>query len=314
MNKNNQVADKVTKIGQDTFHKLEKLNIPPYPKYYHETFMDLLLNRENNDILDISKKYKYLFSIDDTDANLKEACLDITRESIKEFEKSNLNLKNISHDNIIDIDEIKKEPNGLDATKILNSFDIFQKQVLTELENADKTITGLKLEIEKLERESNIDPLTKIYNRRSLNKDLEEILEAGLDKVLDLQIILFDADDFKKINDTFGHIAGDKTLIFLTRLIQSSIRSGIKVYRFGGEEFVVILNRSTDENGIRITERIIKNADESKLLYKGNTIHLTISAGITSHIKGDSTESILARADQALYEAKLCGKNCCKAG
>lgn len=314
MNKNNQIAERVTKIGNETFRKLENLDIPPYPKYYHETFMDLLLNNEYNDILDISRKYKYLFSIDDTDANLKEACLDITRESIKEFEQSNINLKNISNENIIDIDEIKKEPHGLDAAKILNSFNVFQKQILLELDNADKTITGLKLEIEKLERESNIDPLTKVYNRRSLNKDIEEILEAGRDKDLDLQVILFDADDFKIINDTFGHIAGDKTLIFLTRLIQSSIRSGIKIYRFGGEEFIVILNRSTNENGIRIAERIIRNADESKLLYKGNTIHLTISAGVTGHIKGDSPESIISRADKALYEAKVNGKNCYKVG
>ncbi|WP_331775665.1 GGDEF domain-containing protein [Sulfurospirillum sp. 1612] len=312
MNKNANIADKIGKIGKETFQKLENLDIPPYPKYYHETFMDLLLTDDNQDIFDLSKKYKYLFSIDDLDTSLKEACLDITRESIKEFEQSKINIKSISDENIIDIDEIRKEPNGLDAAKILNSLDVFQKQLLNELDNAEQMITTLKLEVEKLERESNIDPLTKIYNRRSLNKDLEEILKIGNDRDLDLQVILFDADDFKTINDTFGHIAGDKTLIFLTRLIQSSIRSGIKVYRFGGEEFIVLLNRSNLENCIKITERIIQNTSESKLLYKGNTIHLTISAGITSHVKGDTIDNILARADKALYAAKLHGKNCCK--
>ncbi len=312
MNKNIHIADKISKIGKETFQKLENLNIPPFPKYYHETFMDILLDDDNQDVFDLSKKYKYLFSIDDIDRNLKESCLDITKKNIKEFEQSNNNIKSISNENIIDIDEIKKEPNNLDVTKILNSLDIFQRQLLGELNNAEQVITTLKLEVEKLERESNIDPLTKIYNRRSLNKDLGEILKAGLKRDLDLQVILFDADDFKATNDTFGHIAGDKTLIFLTRLIQNSIRSGIKVYRFGGEEFVVLLNRSTIENCIKITERIIQNTRESKLLYKGNTIHLTVSAGITSHVKGDKIDNIIARADKALYEAKLNGKNCCK--
>jgi len=66
-----------------------------------------------------------------------------------------------------------------------------------------------------------------------------------------MQLIIFDADDFKKINDTFGHVAGDKTLIYITRLIHNSIRKGIRIYRYGGEEFVIILNRSKEEDGIK---------------------------------------------------------------
>ncbi|NOX14854.1 MAG: GGDEF domain-containing protein, partial [Epsilonproteobacteria bacterium] len=208
------------------------------------------------------------------------------------------------------IDEIKKEPSSINTTKVLEGFNIFQQQILKELDNADETITRLKLEIEKLERESNIDPLTKTYNRRALSRDLEEILEAGKEKILDMQFVIFDADDFKNINDTFGHIAGDKTLIFMTRLIENSIRKGVRIYRYGGEEFVVILNRSELSNCEKIVQRIIKNADESKLLYKGNSIHLTLSAGITSHQKGDSAEKMIERADKALYNAKSEGKNC----
>ncbi len=314
MNKNNEISGKIFELGNETLEKLQNLQIPPYPKYYYETFMDLILDSKNKDVFDISKKYKYLFSIDDIDSGMKETCLGITKESIDEFEQSNRNLKNISNENFIDIDKIKKEPSSINTSKIINDFDNFQKEIVRELNSADHTITRLKIEIEKLERESNIDPLTKTYNRRALDKDLKEILKAGTEKNLDMQLIIFDADDFKNINDTFGHIAGDKTLIFLTRLIQNSIRKGIRVYRYGGEEFIVILNRSEEENGIRITKRIIKNTDESKLLYKGNTIHLTISAGISNHAKGDSADDLIARADKALYAAKIAGKNCCRVG
>ncbi len=314
MNKNEQISSKIEEIGSETFKKLKKLQIPPYPKYYHDTFMDILTYSTNKDILDLSKKYNYLFSTNDMDPNMQDGCFHITKESVLEFENSNTTLKNISNENIIDIDKIRKEPNNVDAKKILHSFDSFQRQITKELDNADRTITRLKLEIEKLERESNIDPLTKTYNRRVLIKDLEDILEIGKEKNLDLQIIMFDADDFKNINDTFGHIAGDKTLIYITKLIQNSVRKGIRIYRYGGEEFIVILNRVEENDGIRVAQRIVKNADESKLLYKGNTIHLTLSAGISKHAKGDTAESIIDRADNALYVAKKAGKNCCKIG
>ncbi len=314
MNKNEQIAGKIEKIGNDTFKKLINLKIPPYPKYYHDTFMDILSDPRNKDVLDLSKKYNYLFSTSEINPSVEDSCFNITKESVQEFENSNITLKNISNENTIDIDNIKKEPGNIDAKKVLYSFDNFQKQITKELDNADKTITRLKLEIEKLERESNIDPLTKTYNRRVLIKDLEDIIEVGKERTLDMQVILFDADDFKNINDTFGHIAGDKTLIYITRLIQNSIRKGIRIYRYGGEEFIIILNRTQLKDGIKVAERIIKNADESKLLYKGNTINLTLSAGITNHLKGDSAETIIDRADNALYLAKKAGKNCQKAG
>ena len=183
-------------------------------------------------------------------------------------------------------------------------------QVLQELQIADETIAKLKLEVERLERESNIDPLTKAHNRRVFIKDLDEVLSFGKDKDMDMHLIMFDADDFKKINDSFGHIAGDKTLIFLSKLIQNSLRRGTRIYRYGGEEFVVILNRTSYEEAVRTVNRIIKEIGESKLLYKGHDIHLTLSAGICSHKQNISADEIIDRADKALYEAKKSGKNC----
>jgi len=314
MNKNGQFAENIFKIGNETFEKLKDLQIPPYPKYYHDTFMDILSQSNNRDLLNASKKYNYLFSPDDMDSELRDSCFNLTKESLLEFENSNINLKNISYEKIIDIDKIKKEPSNIDANIVLKSFDSFQKQIMQELNSADQTITKLKTQIEKLERESNIDPLTKTYNRRVLVNDLEDILKAGIDRDLDMQFIIFDADDFKKINDTFGHIAGDKTLIYITRLMQNSLRKGVRVYRYGGEEFVILLNRSNEKNCIKAVDRIIKIANESKLLYKGHTIHLTLSAGIGKHNKGDSVNSLIDRADNALYLAKNSGKNCFKIG
>jgi len=96
----------------------------------------------------------------------------------------------------------------------------------------------------------------------------------------------------------------------LSKLIQNSLRRGTRIYRYGGEEFVVILNRTAYDEATKIVGRVIKETCDSKLLYKGHDIHLTLSAGICSHQKGMSADEILDRADKALYVAKESGKNC----
>lgn len=310
MNKNNTIIEEIANIGNTSFSKLQELNIPPYPKYYYDTFMDELSHANNPLLIDLSKKYSYLFTTGEDESSLNESSFELAKSSLEEFQKSNKNLKNISDKNIFDISTIKTDYSRINTQNIIDTFDSFQNEIMHELENADETITKLKLEIEKLERESHIDPLTKAYNRRVFSKDMKEILEAVGDKEIDMYLIMIDADDFKIINDSYGHIAGDKTLIFLTKLIQNSLRKGIKVYRYGGEEFVIILNRTTLEEAKRSAERIIHETAQSKLLYKGHNINLTISAGIASHKKGDTPEDFVERVDKALYNAKKDGKNC----
>lgn len=310
MNNNNHISEAVFEIADITFAKLKTLNIPPYPKYYHDTFMEILQNGNVPELLDLSKKHGYLFSNSQHEEVVTESCFGLVKKGLDEFIKSNVSLKNLSNENAINIDAIKKEYNSVDTDHVIQAFDNFQSKIIQELLVADETITSLKLEVERLERESNIDPLTKTHNRRVLTKDLEEVLSFGNDKAIDMHLVMFDADDFKKINDSFGHIAGDKTLIFLSKLIQNSLRRGTRIYRYGGEEFVVILNRVSHQEALSIVERIIHETCDSKLLYKGHDIHLTLSAGIASYTPNISAEELLEKADKALYEAKKDGKNC----
>ncbi len=310
MTKNSKIVNQINMIGESSFSKLKELSIPPYPKYYYDTFMDQLAHSNNPVLIDLSKKYSYLFSTNETENSINQVSFDLAKSSLEEFEKSNTNLRKISDKNYVDIGAIRNDYDRVHTQEIINTFDNFQGQILSELKNADDTIIKLKLEIERLERESHIDPLTKAYNRRVFTKDISEILNAVKNRDVDMFLVIIDADDFKKVNDSYGHIAGDKTLIFLTKLIQSSLRKGIKVYRYGGEEFIIILNRTTLEEAKNSIDRIILETSESKLLYKGHNINLTISAGIASYKKGDTSESLIEKADSALYEAKDAGKNC----
>lgn len=310
MNNNNHIAEEIFKISSEAFQKLETLNIPPYPKYYHDTFLEILDSKKDPELAELSKKHAYLFSNAKQEEKISETCFGMVKKGIDEFVKSNENLKMISDESAVNIDAIKKDYASIDTQSVIQFFDSFQGQIFKELQSADETISKLKLEVERLERESNIDPLTKAHNRRVLAKDLEEVLSFGKDKDLDLHLVMFDADDFKKINDSFGHIAGDKTLIFLSKLIQNSLRRGTRIYRYGGEEFIVILNRMSRDEANKIVDRIIKETCESKLLYKGHDIHLTLSGGICSHRKNMLAEDFLEKVDKALLEAKQDGKNC----
>ena len=307
--KNSKFNQFISEVGDSAYKRLKELNIPPYPKYYQDSFKDFLNNKriKDKDINILMQKNLYLIEPikNNQDSKMVDACYSIAKESIKEFSKTNEHIKKSS----IDLSKITKDLEDLDNTKLLNSFNDFHKNLLSTLKEADNTITKLQEEILQLEKESNIDPLTKLYNKRALLKDLETILEFGKDKDLDLSLIIFDLDDFKKINDTFGHIAGDKTLIYIAKVLKNSLRREIKTYRFGGEEFIVILNRIDLAEAEKIAKRILKTIADSKLIYKNSTIKITMSGGIAKHKRNDTTDSIIERADKALYEAKATGKN-----
>ena len=310
MNNGNHIAEIVFQLAEESFAKLKDLNIPPYPKYYHDTFVEAMQKHADAEILDLSKKHSYLFSNAQQEESISENCFGLMKKGLEAFVQSNDNLKSISDETAINIDFIKKDYASVDTHQVLQAFDHFQDKIFQELQAADETIVKLKLEVERLERESNIDPLTKAHNRRVLVKDLEELLSFGKESDMDMHLVMFDADDFKQINDSFGHIAGDKTLIFLSKLIQNSLRRGTRIYRYGGEEFVVILNRTSQEEALKVVDRIIKETSDSKLLYKNHDIHLTLSAGVCSHKRAISADDLLDKADKALYEAKKSGKNC----
>lgn len=236
-------------------------------------------------------------------------CLDIAHKSIDTFKQTNSNLQDITEAHTIEIERIAEETNEIDVQTFKNRFDTFQRDLLEELQNANDIIKSLENEIEELQKQSNIDPLTKLFNRKALEIDGVEMLKHSDDRNLNLVALMIDADDFKKVNDTFGHVAGDKVLILLAKLFKSSIREYDRAYRYGGEEFLIIFNRANREEAKNVAERIMKAVRNNKLIYKNQVIRITLSMGLTEHQKGDTLESMIERADAAVYQAKQEGKD-----
>ncbi len=157
------------------------------------------------------------------------------------------------------------------------------------------------------------DPLTGIGNRRSGLKLLDErFLQFKQSGVL-VMVALFDVDYFKQINDTYGHDIGDRCLVQLANSISKVICTESSIFRWGGDEFLIICPRFDDEELERMKKVLLETARTSYIPHDGVSISLSISVGISTFLPADESESlILKRADKALYQAKQLGRNRCE--
>jgi diguanylate cyclase (GGDEF)-like protein len=177
-----------------------------------------------------------------------------------------------------------------------------------EVTKANEIISTLTQQVKILEEKTNLDPLTKVFNRRALNHYLQTVCSSQNTK-FELHLLILDLDDFKNINDRYGHLAGDKVLIFIANILKKTLREGDKVFRYGGEEFVIILNRIDDVLCKKIARRLLDLVESNNLIYKGESLKVTMSMGGTKYLASDTPDSLLSRADAALYKAKSNGKN-----
>ncbi|KIM13397.1 MAG: hypothetical protein KU38_01745 [Sulfurovum sp. FS08-3] len=167
-------------------------------------------------------------------------------------------------------------------------------------------ITDLYLIQEKLNEQTYIDELTKAYNRKAFNERLANDIELFHRYNHHFSIAMFDIDNFKHINDTYGHDAGDKVLLELSNHIKSTIRKSDIFYRIGGEEFVILFYETSLENAIMLMEKIRISIQQLRII-KNEMI--TISVGLTQIDTKDDKNSIFKRADDLMYYSKLHGKN-----
>lgn len=175
---------------------------------------------------------------------------------------------------------------------IVNFYDITQRKILEQ----------------KLYIEAFTDGLTTLYNRRFI----EEILSTERDKAIlygePFSIIFLDLDDFKKINDTYGHEVGDKVLKEIAKILKENLRATDILGRWGGEEFIIILKNTKLKDAINLAEILRKKISE----YNIDKILVTASFGVTEYFPREEIMKTLKRVDLALYKAKMAGKNCVK--
>lgn len=175
----------------------------------------------------------------------------------------------------------------------------------------EESIVSLQDRSRILQRQTEIDSGTGLANRRHILEVLEAAIAHAQREQTPLCLIMADIDRFKRINDTYGHLAGDKVLRAVAESIHSVIREFDQVGRYGGEEFLIVLPNKSNEVIKKIAARILAAVRQTVIHWgKEPDIRVTISLGVASMHAGDSLTNLIARSDVALYEAKNAGRDC----
>ena len=168
--------------------------------------------------------------------------------------------------------------------------------------------------MEKVRAESVTDGLTGIYNRKAFDNQIGELVEKDTISRSPFALLMLDIDDFKKINDNYGHQTGDRVILAVINKCRQSIRGEDFLARYGGEEFAIILPDASLRNAVKKANHICKSIAAARYCLDNvpgsPTLSVTISIGVSSLQRADTVVAVTQRADKALYAAKYAGKNC----
>ena len=216
--------------------------------------------------------------------------------------------------------------NRLDAIQDQVEQHLSQEQELIQASSRDtKDMQGriktleeegqkLRSRLEEVQAQAITDALTGLPNRAAYERRIQEEYARWKRFGKPLTMLVWDIDHFKRINDSFGHSAGDKTLRVIGKTLASKVRETDFVARFGGEEFVMLMPGSDKDQVGRVANQIRESVAEKPFHAGPKRIPITISCGYSQFSQGDEPEDVFKRADDALYEAKQAGRNCCIEG
>ncbi len=187
-------------------------------------------------------------------------------------------------------------------------LEIFRRALSLALRNA--------IAHDNLQRLAALDPLTGLFNRRFGLQRLAEEFSRAVRTDVPLAVLMLDIDHFKKINDTYGHLAGDRAIVKLARLVRSMLREGDVVLRYGGEEFMIVLPGASCNDARAMAQRLRHAVEDLVITQREHSFRMTISIGAASYpeLNADNQEAFVQVADERLYRAKESGRNCVVAG
>ncbi len=207
------------------------------------------------------------------------------------------------------VEQVRRDEVGaLTAHFQTMSQEILRAHSMLENRVAERTMQ-LEQANGELQRLVECDPLTGLYNRRKMFQLLEQAV-AGAQTNVSFSLVIFDVDHFKRINDTYGHVAGDKVLRAIAEHTTVALRPEDAMARIGGEEFLVLLPDTTAVDAYEVAERVRETLAAAEVpIEEHPSVRFTVSLGLTDYAPGDCPEAIYQRADEALYAAKRSGRN-----
>jgi diguanylate cyclase len=221
-----------------------------------------------------------------------------------------------------DLDDLKQVlENHLEG--LIGTMDQHQKQRDAREQEVAARLKGLSERVAHMEQEAQgfrehleeqrqkalIDPLTGLPNRAAWSERLEHEIKQWQQHGNTLSLAMLDLDHFKRINDNYGHLAGDKVLKIIATVLRKRLRGSDFIARFGGEEFVLLLPATPPAVGAKLLETLRAAIEACPFHFKGERVTITISMGLATFRAGEHSDLVLKRADQALYRAKNAGRN-----
>ena len=178
------------------------------------------------------------------------------------------------------------------------------------LDEANARVKTQQEKLVRLQADVDIDFLTNVHNRRSLDSRVAEEIDRAARYGGTFSLIILDIDRFKSINDVHGHLAGDRVIRAVAKLLREQTRASDFLARYGGDEFVLLLPESTAEQARMLAEKTCKRMARTKFYCERRVVHITLSAGVGQVMpREDTPETLFARVDEALYRAKQGGRN-----
>lgn len=205
------------------------------------------------------------------------------------------------------LDEVMRETRGIQEEARRSRDEL--TAATERARRAEARIAELQLELDEASRQMRHDQLTGALNRRGLEETFEKEAARALRREVSLCVALLDIDNFKRLNDTFGHQTGDDALIHLVRIIQENLRPNDVVARLGGEEFIIIYPESDLEQATAALVRLQRELTKAYFMADDKKLLITFSAGVSIWSPGESMEAVIGRSDDAMYQAKQTGKN-----
>jgi diguanylate cyclase (GGDEF)-like protein len=203
--------------------------------------------------------------------------------------------------------ELTRQTAGLQSRMLINSLEI--EQARHEAERSQLEAEMQRIRAEELDEQANTDPLTRLPNRRALDRQLPEMMQNALDRAEPLCAVMLDMDHFKEVNDQHGHAAGDAVLTTMAVILGAATRSTDLAVRVGGEEFLLVLGNTDLDQAVQICERLLGEVRGHPWGTVTAGLACTASVGVALLRSGESVSRWLGRADAALYEAKAAGRN-----
>jgi diguanylate cyclase len=288
------VAEKKTKAVETIFESYKK-SIPAFIRKQKE----YLNNREKElwDIIGLQRTAITTLGTENRDYNRKV------------YEQS----KQIEATTMLDDIKIMKKNLKKEVASIQATVRTKEERDRQQMDALSKQVSRLNVELKEVKTKAMTDGLTKAYNREAFDSYIRKIVDRNMIKQSPFSLLLLDIDDFKKINDTYGHQIGDRVLVALVKKCTEFIRDEDFLARYGGEEFVIVLPGASLRNALKKAQRLRKaiagthySTDKEK---GGKGLSITVSIGASSFSKKDSVSTVIGRSDQALYQAKRTGKN-----